>query len=260
MLYHILSYENTNLLKIDNIGFSADPKNNQFGPGKRSLYLIHYVIAGNGSFNGNAVRAGQGFLITPNMYEHYYPDPQTPWKFLWITSRDSAMEEIFEQYHADKTTNIFEYNFISHLQNLTQTIQQNHNKIYTPTELLEIFLSIFNLQNKTHSKQSNTAEQYYDYAVNYLQSNLFRRICVSDLTQNIGITQQYLYAIFKKQCGMSPQKYIHHLKLNEAKRLLRETSLSITEIANSLGYDDVLYFSKFFSYNIGVSPSRYRNS
>ncbi len=46
MFYHIISTESSKLLKIENIGFSSDPVNNKFGPEKRDLYLIHYVISG----------------------------------------------------------------------------------------------------------------------------------------------------------------------------------------------------------------------
>ena len=66
MFFHIVSTENSKLLKIENIGFSTDPKTNRFGPGRRNLYLIHYVFSGKGYFNGNCVDSGQGFLIRPN--------------------------------------------------------------------------------------------------------------------------------------------------------------------------------------------------
>ena len=82
MLYHILSYESTSLLKIDNIGFSSDTKICRFGPGQRELFLIHYVIEGEGYFNNEHVQEGQGFLKTPNMLENYFPKNETPWKLL----------------------------------------------------------------------------------------------------------------------------------------------------------------------------------
>ena len=123
MFYHIVSTENSKLLKIENIGFSSDPVNNKFGPGKRDLYLIHYVISGKGYFNGNPVASGQGFLIKPHTYEYYYPDTDNPWTFLWVTSQDTVMEDIFRTFAADENTQIFNYNYVADVRNLTYIIK-----------------------------------------------------------------------------------------------------------------------------------------
>lgn len=258
MFYHIVSDANTRLLGIDNIGFSSDPNNNKFGPGQRNLYLIHYVISGKGYFNGVPVAKGNGFLIKPHTYEHYYPDKKTPWTFLWITSRDPAMEEIFEQYNADSKTKVFDYNYISVIQNVTETIRKNHNKLYSPTEILEIFLNIFNNQCKVCRQNESMSDVYYNYVLNYVNSNLYRTIRVDELTKILNITQPYLYKIFKTKLGISPKEYIDRCKINESKRMLSTTSMSITEIANSVGYDDILVFSKFFKNKVGVSPKNFR--
>ncbi len=95
-LYHIISNAGTNLPALDNIGYSTDSKINRFGPGRRNLYLIHYVVEGEGFFNGNHLKADQGFLIKPGQLEYYYPSSEHPWTNLWITSRDPAMEELFD--------------------------------------------------------------------------------------------------------------------------------------------------------------------
>lgn len=139
MLYHILSYENSRLLKIDNIGFSSDPKICRFGPGKRELYLIHYVLSGEGYFNGNLLTKRQGFLITPQMSECYFPSEHNPWKLLWVTSHDPNISELFNAYDANPLSNIFEYSYSSIANNLTVMIKNNHNKIYSATEILEVF-------------------------------------------------------------------------------------------------------------------------
>lgn len=257
MLYHIISDANTKLLGIDNIGFSSDPDNNRFGPGQRNLYLIHYVISGKGYFNGSPVRKGQGFLIKPHTYEHYYPDTENPWTFLWVTSRDPAMEEIFEKYNANCETGIFDYSCISSVRNTTEILQKNHNKAYSPLEILEIFLHIVNSQDNSRKRKENLADIYYNHAINYIQSNLYRPLRVEELTKILGISQPYLYNIFKEKSGMSPKCYIDICKINEAKKLLTETALSVSEVANSMGFSNLSDFSKFFKNKTGVSPQIY---
>ena len=60
--------------------------------------------------------------------------------------------------------------------------------------------------------------------------------------------------------GSSPKKYIAACKLSEAKRLLLETGLRISEVAMAVGFEDALAFSKFFSKNMGVSPTAFRDA
>lgn len=257
MLYHILSYENSRLLKIDNIGFSSDPKICRFGPGKRDLYLIHYVLNGEGFFNGNLLREGQGFLITPQMSECYFPSEHNPWKLLWITSRDPNISELFNAYNANPLSNIFEYSYSSTADNLTVMIRKNHNKIYSATEILEVFLNLFNNQKNTFRPDTN-ADMYYSYAINYINTNIFRPIHVHSLTELLGISQPYLYKVFKEKCGLSPQEKINNLKILRAKNMLRQETMSITDIAYSLGFATPQDFSKFFKKNTGQSPTNYR--
>lgn len=257
MLYHILSCEDSHLLKIDNIGFSSDPKICRFGPGKRKLYLVHYVLDGEGYFNGTGLKAGQGFLITPQMSECYFPSEHNPWKLLWVTSRDPNILELFDTYNADPQTNIFEYNYSSIADDLTDMIEKNHNKTYSASEILEIFLNLFNNQKK-FLKPDNNADMYYSYAINYINTNYFRPIHVYNLTEILGISQSYLCRIFKEKCGLSPQAKITNLKISKAKNMLNQGAMSITDIAYSLGFATPQDFSKFFKKNTGQSPTNYR--
>ena len=64
--------------------------------------------------------------------------------------------------------------------------------------------------------------------------------------------------IFQKYSDRSPQTYILEFRIEKAKRLLLTTTYSITAIAYSVGYDDVLQFSKIFKAKVGLSPKKYR--
>lgn len=75
----------------------------------------------------------------------------------------------------------------------------------------------------------------------------------------LGVSQPYLFRIFKEATGKAPKQYLNDYRLLQAKKLLTTTALSITEIANSVGYADVLTFSRFFSSKEGCSPRAYRN-
>ena len=72
-------------------------------------------------------------------------------------------------------------------------------------------------------------------------------------------SQPYLYKIFTDKASKSPKEFILSEKLDYAKSLLTETDISITHIAYSIGFQDVLMFSKFFKLKAGISPTEYRS-
>jgi AraC family transcriptional regulator of arabinose operon len=257
--YHILSIRNSSLLHINNIGCSDNPSNNRFGPGKRDIWLIHYVTKGKGYFNENPVVAGQGFLINRGQLEKYYPDTQAPWEFLWVTSDDDRMKMLFEKYPIDPKTQIFNYNHISVIKNAMAYIKSHHQTILTDEEILEMFLHIFNQHHHAVEKRTSNADIYLNFSVQYIKNHIHAEIKINDLANTIGISSTYLLEIFKNKLGVSPKQYLNNLRLTTAKKMLSETDMSVTQIARSVGYDDVLTFSRFFKSHEKQAPSTYRN-
>lgn len=258
MFCELYSLSPGDFIYIFSMGYSDEPQRTRFGPGSRKYYIVHYVVSGKGYFNGNPVLEGEGFLIFPNMPEHYYPDEENPWSFIWFISDDPKIEYFFNQYAANPLTNIFKFN-LSGITEAQKYLLKNQNAMINSTELFEIYLHIFNSQSKSESSFTRNSDVYCHYAVNYIESNLFRPIRISELVCKLGISQPYLYNIFTEKYGISPKQYINQSRIIEAKRMLSETKLSITEIANSVGYNNVLDFSKFFKFQTGLSPKKYKS-
>ncbi|MGZ9584745.1 AraC family transcriptional regulator [Paenibacillus marinisediminis] len=74
-----------------------------------------------------------------------------------------------------------------------------------------------------------------------------------------GLEKSQFYRLFKLETGMSPKAYILDARMKKAAVLLMESSRSVTEIALSLGYDSVHYFTNQFTSIYGVSPTSYRS-
>ncbi len=258
MFAHMVCVEQSPLPRINNIGCSADPANNRFGPGTRNIYLIHYVFAGKGYYNGHPVTSGQGFLIRQGQMEEYYPDKDEPWEFLWITSDDETIGKLFDKYNADPQTLIFRYGDTSVVKNTAQFIRNNHNRTVTAGEILECFLHIFNSHAQGPEKQLSNADVYFAFSLNYIKSNLHTPVEVRDLVTALGISHTYLLRLFKERTGLSPKAYISELRMNAAKKMLAETNATVTQIAISNGYTDGMTFSRFFTSREKISPTQYR--
>jgi AraC-like DNA-binding protein len=247
------------ILNITAMGHSADPEVTKYNHGRRWLYIIHYVTGGSGFFNGYPVKAGQGFLITPGSDEEYHSNPEDPWEFTWIISADDGIKELLPLYYADSKTGIFTYGDTSFVNKLSQKIDSFDGQFFTTLEMLEMYLAVVNNHRVTQRTTfTASAESYFDFSVNYIEANLHTCIKIKTLTDLLGITQVYLYKIFMSRVGKSPKQYIDDMKFTRAKKMLLETSAKISLIAESVGYEDPLTFTKFFVRKVGMSPQKYR--
>ncbi len=81
---------------------------------------------------------------------------------------------------------------------------------------------------------------------------------VRDLANEAGYTADHFARVFESVVGQSPQAYAVQVRVDRARQLLLSTDLSIKEIADALGYQDVFFFSRQFKQKVGIPPSHYR--
>lgn len=93
---------------------------------------------------------------------------------------------------------------------------------------------------------------------NYMEQNFRDKISLQDMAEIVSVTPWYLERVFKKYTGDSLNQYLIHLKLGYAQNLFRDTSKSIAQVAEEVGYDNPSYFSQLFKKKFGVTPGAYR--
>ncbi len=105
-------------------------------------------------------------------------------------------------------------------------------------------------------------EDFGEYLVNsvieYLSENVRGRVSIDEICRRMNYTRSYIFRQFKAVTGQSIMAYFTSLKVKEAKRLLRETDMSVTEIAGALSFDTPNYFTKTFKRTSGYTPLQYR--
>lgn len=96
--------------------------------------------------------------------------------------------------------------------------------------------------------------------VRFMLSDMSREVKLSDAARLAGFHDVYLSALFKQQMGMGFTRFSSALRIEHAKRLLREDGLSTADTAELCGYHDTPYFCRVFKSVAGVTPSVWRNS
>lgn len=92
----------------------------------------------------------------------------------------------------------------------------------------------------------------------YIDSNYLKDISLSMISQEVGISQFYLTRLFKEKTGYAPLKYIINRRMGDAQSLLISTDMTVSKIAEAVGYDNPNYFNLLFKKTVGITPGKYR--
>jgi AraC-like DNA-binding protein len=109
--------------------------------------------------------------------------------------------------------------------------------------------------NRLHSEN-----EIVQRAQQYISARLRQKLTVPMVAEGIGVSPSYLTALFHKNLQISPAEYIRRLKLQESKQMIRENSMTFTEIAQALQYSTVHHFSRQFKEKFGITPTEYAKS
>lgn len=93
----------------------------------------------------------------------------------------------------------------------------------------------------------------------YLEAHYNEVVTRKNIESLVHLNGDYINREFKKSTGYTLMEYIQHYRIIMAKKLLRETSLSMTEISVRMGYDSPAYFAKIFKRQTSLTPSEYRS-
>lgn len=95
-------------------------------------------------------------------------------------------------------------------------------------------------------------------AIAYINQNLEKNLTNKQLANKVGYHEYHLNRLFLKHTGKSIHQYILTRRLNEAKRLLLNTTLPMGEIAECVGFNSISHFSSYFKQVVGITPYQYR--
>ncbi len=257
------------------IGYEMCAKNKPQINSHKPLYLIHFVIHGQGtiSFKKNQkihLSAGDCFLIEPNVSAIYQQDIKNPWSYFWLEINGELIKKICDKL-GFKTNN-----YVLRIENMDQIIQcfedmfnEDYYCLHPNAETLRVESIIYRIfsiitsqynvvsENKTSSKKEIQIKKIIEYINNNFTSS---DISIKKIAEAFFFNQAYLTRIFKESTGISPMKYIIVLRMRRAIELLEKRSFSISQIAYALGYKNQFYFSKEFKRFFGIQPSKYISS
>ena len=95
-------------------------------------------------------------------------------------------------------------------------------------------------------------------AKEYIKENYQKSISLEDVSSYAGLSASYLSTVFKKETGVSFLEYLSKHRIDKAKQLLKETTLSVAAVCEEVGYTDLRHFTKTFVKYAELKPNEYR--
>jgi AraC-like DNA-binding protein len=100
-------------------------------------------------------------------------------------------------------------------------------------------------------------DKEFSNVVKFIEENIDRHLRLQELARVANQSKAYFCTLFKRKFGTTPMQYVRGLKLLKAKDLLLYSDLNVTQVAHSLGFTSLHYFSRFFKKAEGISPYKY---
>ena len=242
-------------LYISEIGYGI---NNQYHGMPRQGYRFHFVVKGSGIYNDKHIQEGQYFVTSPLVPDHYYPDSESPWEYFWFILDGPDAPKFLESLGIGTSSGViwnFEKVLFFYRSFFRTDFESNAMQLYS-WGCFNLMLSY--IFPDTASKSKNVIEQRVQDACRYIEHFYFKNITVKDIAEARHVSDRYLYNNFQKVMGMSPKQYLSKVRFRTACFYLETSQLSVSEIASTVGFENVHHFSAFFKSMSGTSPTAYR--
>lgn len=245
-------------------GHEQTVKNHMCGPGVWPHYLLHFILSGSGTFTSGdrtlKLSAGDAFLIIPGIVSSYKSNNKTPWEYCWIGFDGRDVKIALDSCRLSEKNPVVNFGSKASaakeiLFSVNDALAANPHNSYLHLSLLYRLFSLLLPETVPHA---NVPGDFLSHAIEYIQHNYNFNIRIQDIACHTGIDRTYLYKLFLRELGVSPQQYLIDYRLGMAKQMLSATALQITEISNSCGFSNTSSFCHHFRRKFSVTPTQFR--
>jgi len=220
---------------------------------------LEYVVSGEGEIlldgKWHTASAGDIFILREGEPHHYRSKKNNPWHKLWINySAEYALAMMGAYrvrsgiYRAEDAIPLFQQAL-----ELSYSAYASASTCYTLAEYVHKIIAAASLSGT----KSVAGEEYLIREM--LNASIYKKTDLDTVAKSLHMSKSNLIRIFKNCYGVTPYDYLLNAKLEAAKLLIVNSSLSIKEISDMVCISDEHYFSTLFAKRVGIRPREYRN-
>lgn len=228
------------------------------------IYCFEYVIDGEGTVqvddHTNYPIKGDLYILPKGKRHNYFSSPQNPFKKIWMNVSGSLCDELVHVYNLTGVLlvkQIDAYPIFKEFLAVCENKELSLDEIYVQSSLifhkLIMKISAHLAAESGHRGTGVTANEIRSY----IDRNIYERLNIETLSKQFNLSSSQINRVFKKAFDITPYDYILSRKISTAKLLLRNTNLTVKEIAYLLHFADEHYFSNIFLQKTGKRPGKY---
>lgn len=233
-------------------------------PAGRSDYQILYLAEGKGLFKINGefreVTSGELVLYRPFEPQFYRYNKENRAKIYWVHFTGKGIPELLTRCNLQNSS-VFQigncvkisdliFDMIHQLQ-----LKQPQYELYAASCLMQLFISAarrLQMEGSLYHKQLlHIIEEMHEHYAADTSVEMYAEMC--------NLSKYHFIRLFRRYTGASPLAFKRNIRMEKAKHLLSDTTLTIAEISKIVGYSDPLYFSRAFKKHTGYPPSLYHS-
>lgn len=176
---------------------------------------------------------------------------------LYSHSDSQMMQPLKNLYHSFVTQRLHDYVWL--FDKLNEVFYGK--LLYSEKEINAILLQILiqMIHDLSREVTQNPAQNNVYRLKKHLDAHPYNRYCIEDMAEIAGLSPKYFAKIFKEQYHISPLQYHITLRMKQAKYLLEESGMNVSEVAHTFQFADASTFSKQFKLKMGIWPNEVIN-
>lgn len=256
------SFDEKAPIHIDLAGITYPTPTYTLTRSKSNVAVIEYIISGEGYvvIDDKPYHVSQDmiYFLPQGMNQRYYADAINPFEKIFLNVNGSICEHLRLGYGLNSKY-FFQGDGLKPLFiRILETIRSDMSDGEMQSALQGIFVEIISRISAVVKENRHSSEALA--IKNYLDSNTERIVFSNELEKLTFRSKDYCQKLFLREFGITPYAYQMEQKIQIAKSLLENSQMTISEIAQSVGYSDIHYFSNLFQKKCGLRPLAYRKS
>lgn len=228
-------------------------------------YLV-YITIGRGELETKSgkweVNPGDILVLSPKEWHSYKPIKSTGWEEYWIgIGGEFLSNKMLKDLFPNGTSYVKQMGYQDELISL---FNQSLNVVKRNSKGFRKILAGIAIQltacviSYEKVEIGNREEQLCNQVIDFIRKNLNTEVDFKKLAGEHHLSYNRFRTVFKNNTGVSLQQYLIRERLENAKRLMINTNLSLKEISGKTGFNSLFYFSKVFKNKMGYSPGQMR--
>jgi len=229
-------------------------------------YLLVYTLSGKGILRYKnktcILLPGQAFFIDCMEHQYYATDKQDLWEILWVHMNGATTRGYYEQYAklGNPVVTLAQDSPVP--ANMRDIIEIERNRDIRSelisSKLLVQLLTDILLATNDLPDTGYILPAYVKATMADMEKRFSERITLDELADKFSVNKFHLAKEFKKYTGSTPNEYLINVRINYAKEWLKYSDMTVAEIANQVGIDNVSHFINLFKNRIDKTPLAFR--